>query len=395
MELPKKKDGNISIVKKQDLKLRSHSKSEEESQGLLKLESYIKDKSEDEFNVDIGPRLEDLQKESEHYGQEELSFTATKDSGGDDEEEDIGEVQLKISDKIMPKINPLREDELSEEERELLLDTDENLRVSDVILSNINKKRINDFLEERKFAEELVSVGLCPMNRILMYGASGTGKTMLTRALANEIGFNMLAVNIAEALSKGNAATNIHKIFAIAKRHPYCMIYLDECDSVAWNRSDDGRGEDPSMRRALTSIFQCMDRMDDTNTVICASTNLLTNCDPAFERRWNMKMEFRRPKLSLKDDIRKFASKYKGFVVVDDVDRNFAAVVEKRTSMSYYELEMLVNNGLKRAVMDRSYKVSMNDIFKEIATHMRIKYELGTGEEDTSVLRSSLAGNDR
>ena len=37
----------------------------------------------------------------------------------------------------------------------------------------------------------------------------------------------------------------------------------------------------------------------------------------------------------------------------------------------------------------------MNDIFKEIATHMRIKYELGTGEEDTSVLRSSLAGNDR
>lgn len=392
MELPKKNGNVLNLVRKEDLKLRKKEKTPESE--LYGLDELIQSKHEDEFDLQVGPTLDELQKESEHYGEEELTFTTTKDLG-EIEEEDIGEVQLRTSVELIPKINPLSYDELSEDERDLLLDTDETLRVSDVILSNINKKRINEFLIEREHAEELVDAGLCPMNRILMYGASGTGKTMLTRALANEIGFNMLAVNIAHALDSGNAATNIQKIFDIAKRHPYCMIYLDECDSVAWNRSDDERGEDPAMRRALTSIFQQMDRMNDRNTVICASTNLLTNCDPAFERRWNMKMEFRRPKLSLKDDIRKFASKYKGFKIVDDVDKDFEKIIQNRTSMSYYELEMLVNNGLKRAVIDGTYHVSMNSIFKEIGVHMRVKYDLGTGKEDTSSYGSSLAGNDR
>lgn len=392
MELPKKNGNVLNLVRKEDLKLRKKEKTPESE--LYGLDELIQSKNEDEFDLQVGPTLDELQKESEHYGEEELTFTATKDLG-EIEEEDIGEVQLRTSVELIPKINPLSYDELSEDERDLLLDTDETLRVSDVILSNINKKRINEFLIEREHAEELVDAGLCPMNRILMYGASGTGKTMLTRALANEIGFNMLAVNIAHALDSGNAASNIQKIFDIAKRHPYCMIYLDECDSVAWNRSDDERGEDPAMRRALTSIFQQMDRMNDRNTVICASTNLLTNCDPAFERRWNMKMEFRRPKLSLKDDIRKFASKYKGFKIVDDVDKDFEKIIQNRTSMSYYELEMLVNNGLKRAVIDGTYHVSMNSIFKEIGVHMRVKYDLGTGKEDTSTYGSSLAGNDR
>ena len=392
MELPKKNGNVLNLVRKEDLKLRKKEKTPESE--LYGLDELIQSKHEDEFDLQVGPTLDELQRESEHYGEEELTFTTTKDLG-EIEEEDIGEVQLRTSVELIPKINPLSYDELSEDERDLLLDTDETLRVSDVILSNINKKRINEFLIEREHAEELVDAGLCPMNRILMYGALGTGKTMLTRALANEIGFNMLAVNIAHALDSGNAASNIQKIFDIAKRHPYCMIYLDECDSVAWNRSDDERGEDPAMRRALTSIFQQMDRMNDRNTVICASTNLLTNCDPAFERRWNMKMEFRRPKLSLKDDIRKFASKYKGFKIVDDVDKDFEKIIQNRTSMSYYELEMLVNNGLKRAVIDGTYHVSMNSIFKEIGVHMRVKYDLGTGKEDTSSYGSSLAGNDR
>ena len=138
-----------------------------------------------------------------------------------------------------------------------------------------------------------------------------------------------------------------------------------------------------------------MDRMNDRNTVICASTNLLTSCDPAFERRWNMKMEFRRPKLSLKNDIRKFAHKFKGFRIIDDVDKDFEHIIQNRTSMSYYELEMLVNNGLKRAVIDGTYEVSMKSIFEEIGHHMRIKYTLGTDKEDERNYGSSLDGNDR
>lgn len=387
MELSRRNGTNLNLIRKET------NKQIENDYDLNKLNEIIKNKSESEFDVQIGPSISQLKEEQIHHGAEELSFTETRDV--EEEFEDIGEVELIIKDKLLPKINPLTKDDLTNDEKELLLDTNENLRVSDVILSNINKKRVNDFLREREYAKELIAADLCPINRLLMYGASGTGKTMLTTALANEIGFNMLSVDIAGSLSRGNAAENIKRVFDIAKRHPYCMIYLDECDSVAWNRSDDSRGEDPAMRRALTSIFQCMDRMNNETTVICASTNLLVNCDPAFERRWNMKLEFRRPKFSLKDDIRRFASKYKGFKLVDDVDKTFEEVVQRRTSMSYYELEMLVNNGLKRAVMDGTYKVSLKSIFEEIAIHMRVKFDLGTDKEEESVYTSSLAGNDR
>ena len=388
MELPKLK-GERRIVKSHEIK-----REVKDNNNLASLGSFIRSNNEEElFDFGAGPSLDKLNLEQEHYGQEEVEYTEI--SFETEEEEDDTYVELDIAEKLKPKILPLDYTTLSEKERSLLIDTDESLRVSDVILSNINKRRINEFLRERDFVDKFIEVGLEPMNRILMYGASGTGKTMLTRALANELGYNMLAVNIAEALSKGNAADNIHTIFNIAKRHPYCMIYLDECDSVAWNRSDEGRGEDPAMRRALTSIFQCMDRMDDTNTVICASTNLLTNCDPAFERRWNLKMEFRRPKLNLKEDIRTFVRKFGNLEVVDDVNKNFAEVVEKRTSMSYFELEMLTKNGIKRAIMDGSMKVHLKGVFEEIAMHMRVKYEFGTDKEDERVYTSSLQGNNR
>lgn len=374
------RNGKVEVVSKEDLVL----KKKEEKSDLYKLNKVFEGTSEEEIDEQFRKRLEEKNSDISSHGEEEVEYQSTIKEELD-EEELIGEVELQLKADLLPKIQPLDYSELSEDERNLLLETDEHLRVSDVILSNLNKKRINDFLREREYAEELIDAGLVPMNRLLMYGASGTGKTMLTRALANEIGYNMLAVNIAEALGKGNAADNIHKIFRIAREHDYCMIYLDECDSIAWNRADDSRGEDPNLRRALTSVFQCMDRMDDSKTVICASTNLLTNLDPAFERRFHMKMEFRRPQLNLKDDIRKFVRKYPKFKIVDNVDSTLERVVQYRTSMSYYELEVLINSGLKRAVIDGTYAVSLKDIFVDIANHMRIKIDLNTFEENEKV----------
>ena len=106
-------------------------------------------------------------------------------------------------------------------------------------------------------------------------------------------------------------------------------------------------------------------------------------------------MEFRRPKLNLKEDIRTFVRKFGNLEVVDDVNKNFAEVVEKRTSMSYFELEMLTKNGIKRAIMDGSMKVHLKGVFEEIAMHMRVKYEFGTDKEDERVYTSSLQGNNR
>ena len=89
---------------------------------------------------------------------------------------------------------------------------------------------------EMKNWEKLARYGLKPMNRLLFYGDSGCGKTFLGKALCNHLGYTMLYVDIARALSQGNVAINITNVFKIANSGGNYMVFLDECDSIAWSR---------------------------------------------------------------------------------------------------------------------------------------------------------------
>ncbi len=80
-------------------------------------------------------------------------------------------------------------DRMTAEDREkyshLIMAVNTNISIDSVILSNDNKEQLKQFLEEYKFKDQLVKYGLKPVNRLLFYGASGTGKTYLTKALSN------------------------------------------------------------------------------------------------------------------------------------------------------------------------------------------------------------------
>ena len=102
---------------------------------------------------------------------------------------------------------------LQEIYNELIMPVDTNIKLSSVILSDVNKDKIRDFVNEINNREKLAKYGLRPMNRLLFYGASGCGKTFLGKALSNHLKYKMLYVDIAQALAKGNAAINIANIF--------------------------------------------------------------------------------------------------------------------------------------------------------------------------------------
>ena len=82
--------------------------------------------------------------------------------------------------------------DLPEEYREiwdnLLMPVDTNIKLESVILTDENKQKIKDFIKETEYRDTLYEYGLEPANRILMYGASGTGKTYLSKALSNHLG---------------------------------------------------------------------------------------------------------------------------------------------------------------------------------------------------------------
>lgn len=269
----------------------------------------------------------------------------------------------------------------------LIMPVDTNISIDSVILTQENKDKIEEFTREYAYRDKFIAVGLEPMNRILMYGASGTGKTYLSKALANYLGFTMLYVDIAKSLSEGNIAGNISDIFKLANHLGNCLIMFDECDAIAWNR-DTGTASDTSdARKATNSIFQNLDQMNTSNIFISA-TNMLHRLDPAFERRFNLKMEFRRPELDLKVAIKRFL--FSQFELIDDVDDTVMNIVERRVKLSYYEIQGIVERAMKKAIMSDTNIVRTSTIYNDFAVAMKIKINFKTDKDNEEDFKSSI-----
>jgi AAA+ superfamily predicted ATPase len=242
---------------------------------------------------------------------------------------------------------------------------DPNIRVSDVILSADNKAKVQKILQELKFRDEFKKYpkqGLYAMNKFLFYGASGCGKTYLAQALSNEIGFDLLCVDIARALSTGNIAANIHEVFSFGN-HGDCVIFLDEADYIGWNR-DAAKSEDGGIRRALNGLFQEIDRMNQS-TILIAATNMLHQLDVAFKRRFDLIMEFTKPKGDLLSTVRKFITPpfelEGGRDILDEIEERKLAKI----SGSYDAIRGMCRRAMKTAVMTGNFKLTLNDVYAE------------------------------
>ena len=252
--------------------------------------------------------------------------------------------------------------------KNLLMPVDTNISISSVILSDVNKDKIRRFTKEIRMKDILKQNGLHATNRILMYGDSGTGKTYLTKALSNYLGYTMLYVDIGAALNSGNIAQNLTLIFRLGNELKNCIIFLDECDSIGWNREGTSR-ESGEVRRATNNLFQLIDQMDESN-VLVGCTNMIRMLDPAFVRRFELKMEFFRPTGSLQSSIMRFLFTDKGFTLKHDFDENRRRIVENRVQVSYYEIQSVVERAMKETIIEsdgKSKEVSETTIYMMLA----------------------------
>lgn len=266
---------------------------------------------------------------------------------------------------------------MSDEEvyRELLMPVDTNINLDSVILSTVNKEKISGFLKENENRAKLLRYKLKPTNRLLFYGASGCGKTFLGKALCNKMGYTMLYVDIATSLSQGKVAINISNIFRLANKLGKCMIFLDEADSIAWKRDSD-TAEGGDVRRATNSLFQQLDQMSNDVVAVCA-TNMLHRLDPAFERRFDLKLQFERPNKNLREILRTFI--YDDFILIED---RIDEVVERRSTLSFYEIQGVAERMMKKAVINNTNRIYMTDVYLEMARAMNVKVGFHTDTDD-------------
>ncbi|KAM9936454.1 hypothetical protein OXX80_003993 [Metschnikowia pulcherrima] len=138
-----------------------------------------------------------------------------------------------------------------------------------------------------KNPELFTRVGIKPPKGVLLYGPPGTGKTLLAKAVAATIGANFIFSPASAIVDKyiGESARLIREMFAYAKEHEPCIIFMDEIDAIGGRRFSEGTSADREIQRTLMELLNQMDGFDTLGqTKVIMATNRPDTLDPALLR---------------------------------------------------------------------------------------------------------------
>lgn len=177
---------------------------------------------------------------------------------------------------------------------------------------------LNDQIRELREVIELpltnpelfTRVGIKPPKGVLLYGPPGTGKTLLARALANNINASFLKVVASAIVDKyiGESARIIREMFAYAREHEPCVIFMDEIDAIGGRRFSQGTSADREIQRTLMELLNQLDGFEQLGKVkMVMATNRPDVLDPALLRpgRLDRKIEIPLPNESSRLQILK------------------------------------------------------------------------------------------
>ncbi|OYT28055.1 MAG: hypothetical protein B6U95_04905 [Thermofilum sp. ex4484_82] len=156
------------------------------------------------------------------------------------------------------------------------------VRLDDIVDLEYAKSEILDsIIIPLKHPELLEKYNIRQPRGILLFGPPGCGKTMLARAVANELQVQFIEVQCSEITVGDNPEQNVKKIFARARENAPAIIFLDEIDALVPSRSESSE----KTRRLLAQFLVEMDGIRNLkNVVILAATNKPSSMDPALLR---------------------------------------------------------------------------------------------------------------
>jgi transitional endoplasmic reticulum ATPase len=187
---------------------------------------------------------------------------------------------------------------------------------------------------------------------ILLHGPSGTGKTLLAKAVATESEANFISVKGPELLSKwvGESEKGIREIFRRARQAAPCVVFFDEVDSIAPTRGGIGMGEGgvgihTGTERIVSQLLTEMDGIQEMHgVVIIAATNRIDMIDTAFLRpgRFDKIIYVPNPDIKTREKILEIHTK--GKPISRDID--IKKIAEKTEGFSGADVSAIVNTAI-------------------------------------------------
>lgn len=177
-----------------------------------------------------------------------------------------------------------------------------NVSFEDFIASSEIKSHLMAFLHEQQFKHLFDQYKIPISNKLLLYGDSGTGKTMTAKVIANHLNKKLMIVNLATIISSklGETAKNLDLLFK-ESQYESMVLLLDEFDSLGQIRDYDNK-DNSEMKRVVNAIIQLMDYFPQ-KSILIAATNQVHMIDEALKRRFEWQVSYEKPSNDLLDDL--------------------------------------------------------------------------------------------
>ena len=202
-------------------------------------------------------------------------------------------------------------------------DTESSITFRDVAGIDEAKEELAEIVEFLRTPEKFTRLGGKIPKGVLLVGAPGTGKTLLAKAVAGESGVPFFSISGSDFVEMfvGVGAARVRDLFAQAKEHAPCIIFVDELDALGKARGMNPMGGHDEREQTLNQLLVEMDGFDATvGVIIMAATNRPEILDPALLRpgRFDRHVAIDRPDVRGREEILKVH--VKGVKLAAEVD---------------------------------------------------------------------------
>ncbi|MEI8200969.1 MAG: ATP-dependent zinc metalloprotease FtsH [Eubacteriales bacterium] len=238
---------------------------------------------------------------------------------------------------------------------------------ADVAGADEEKEELQEVVDFLKNPKKYAELGAKIPRGILLFGAPGTGKTLLARAVAGEAGVPFFSISGSDFVEMfvGVGASRVRDLFDNAKKNAPCIIFIDEIDAVGRHRGAGMGGGHDEREQTLNQLLVEMDGFGpNEGVIVIAATNRMDILDPALLRpgRFDRRVVVMRPDIKGREAILKVHAK--GKPMGKDVDLH--EIAKMTPGFTGADLANLLNEAALYAAKHNAKEIVYHDISEAV-----------------------------